>query len=405
MVIVGASLAGVRAAETLRQEGFDGRVVVIGAEPHRPYDRPPLSKKFLAGEWDADRIGLRKPEMLDALDIDWHLGVRATGLDLERRTVRTEGGGEQGFDGLVIATGGAARRLTDQPDLDGVHLLRTLDDAERLRRRIGPGAHLVVIGAGFIGLEAAATARQAGASVTVLEGLAAPLERALGTRMGAAIAAGHERNGVTIRCGVRIAGIVGTTQVTGVELDDGDIVPADAVLVGIGVAPCTEWLADSGLRVDNGVVCDEFLGAGIPGVFAAGDVARWPNRPFVDVEPLMRVEHWTNAAEQGAHAARNLLAQGRGDDPEPYEAAPFFWSDQFDMRIQFLGRAIPGARVDVVAGDPSQQRWCATYSVEGRLTGVLGVSMPKLVMPSRTLVLSRTPLDEALAHFEAAQSA
>ena len=404
LVIVGASLAGVRAAETLRHEGFTGRLVVVGAEKHRPYDRPPLSKKFLAGEWDSDRIALRKPDMLDALDVEWRIGVGATRLDLSRRAVHLDGDRRETFNGLVIATGGAARRLPDQPRLEGVHVLRTLDDAEQLRREIGPGATVVVIGAGFIGLEVAATAHQSGAAVTVLEGLAAPLERALGAEMGAAIAAGHERNGVTIRCGVRISNIAGTTRVTGVELDSGEIVPADVVVVGIGVAPCTEWLADSGLHIDNGVVCDEFLGAGAPGVFAAGDVARWPNRLFSDVEPLMRVEHWTNAAEQGAHAARNLLAHLGGTDPEPYEAVPFFWSDQFDMRIQFLGRAVPGAEVDLVAGDPGVGKWCAVYSVSGRLTGVLGVSMPKLVMPSRTLVSSRVPLKEAMDHFAAAQS-
>lgn len=404
VLIVGASLAGLRAAETLRQEGFDGRIIAVGREPHLPYDRPPLSKKFLAGEWDADRISLRKPEAVAALEVEWMTGVGASSLDCRGRRVMLDNGAAIGFDGLVICTGGAARRLPEQPELNGIHLLRTLDDAERLRTTLRPDTRLAVVGGGFIGLEVAATARQCGADVTVLEGLEAPLARALGIPMGRVIAQGHARNGVEVRCGVRISGFVGSERVVGVALADGEVVDADVVVVGVGVMPCTEWLESSGLRLDDGVVCDEFLNVGVPGVFAAGDVARWPNGLFVDAEPTMRVEHWTNAAEQGAHAARNLLAWMNGKNPEPYEAVPFFWSDQFDMRIQFLGRAVPEARVDVVAGNPSDARWCATYSVQGRLIGVLGVSMPKLVMPARGLIAERVALDVALEHFASAQT-
>jgi NADPH-dependent 2,4-dienoyl-CoA reductase/sulfur reductase-like enzyme len=401
-LIVGASLAGVRAAETLRHEGFEGRITIVGSEPHMPYDRPPLSKKFLAGEWEADRIALRSADSLASLEVDWVLGRRADALDTARRRVTLDDGRDIGFDGLIIATGGVARRLPLQEGIDGVHVLRTLDDAVALRSDVVAGSHVVVVGAGFIGLEAAATFVQRGATVTVLEGLDAPLMRALGTDMGRAIGDVHCARGITIRCGVRITSLRHDGRVTGVELADGEVVPADTVLVGIGVSPAVDWLGTSTLHLDDGIVCDEYLNVGTPSMFAAGDVVRWPNGLFVDVESTMRVEHWTNAAEQGAHAARNLLAHLRGGDVIPYSAVPFFWSDQFDMRIQFLGRAPAGATVDVVAGEPADGRWCAIYSVAGRLTGVLGVSMPKLVMPSRSLLATVTTRDDALAHFAAA---
>lgn len=402
-LIVGASLAGVRAAETLRTEGFDGRIIVVGSERHMPYDRPPLSKKFLAGEWEADRIRLRAPDALASIEAEWILGNPAVRLDTRSRRVELEGGGHVDFDGLVIATGGVARRLPGQPELDGVHVLRTLDDASKLRDDVVEGSKVVVIGAGFIGLEVAATAVQRGATVTVLEGMEAPLVRGLGAAMGNAVGEVHRRQGVSIRCGVSVTSLIGDGRITGVGLGDGEVVPADVVLVGIGVAPATEWLSGTGLEIRDGVVCDQFLNVGIPGVFAAGDVARWPNGLFIDVEPTMRVEHWTNAAEQGAHAARNLMAWLGGGEPSPYAAVPFFWSDQFDMRLQFLGRSVPGATVDVVAGDPAEGKWCAMYAAGGRLTGVLGVSMPKLVMPSRALLSTRTSREDALAHFGLSQ--
>ena len=400
-MIVGASLAGVRAAETLRTEGFDGRIMMVGSERHMPYDRPPLSKKFLAGEWEADRIRLRAPDALASIDAEWILGNPAVRLDARSRRVELDDGRRVDFDGLVIATGGVARRLPGQPVLDGVHVLRTLDDASTLRDDLVEGAKVVVIGAGFIGLEVAATAVQRGATVTVLEGLEAPLVRGLGTTMGNAVGEAHRRRGVSIRCGVSVTSLIGNGRITGVALGDGEIIPADVVLVGIGVAPATEWLSGSGLEIRDGVVCDQFLNVGVPGVFAAGDVTRWPNGLFIDVEPTMRVEHWTNAAEQGAHAAKNLVAWLGGGEPSPYAAVPFFWSDQFDMRLQFLGRSVPGATVDVVAGSPDEGRWCAIYSMNDRLIGVLGVSMPKLVMPIRSLLSVVTSRADALAHFAA----
>jgi NADPH-dependent 2,4-dienoyl-CoA reductase/sulfur reductase-like enzyme len=399
IVIIGASLAGVRAAETLRTNGFAGALTIIGAETHMPYDRPPLSKNFLAGDWDADRIALRKADDLYSLNINWMLGQPATSLNTESSVVTLADGTNVSYDGLIIATGGLVRRLPNQPDIAGVHVLRTLDDAAALRDELVEGARVVVIGAGFIGLEAAATATKRGAKVTVLEGLDAPLIRALGAEMGAAIGAVHERNGVSIRCGVQVASINGDAKVTGVTLTNGDTIEADVVIVGIGVAPATQWCSESGLTIDDGIVCDANLNAGPSNVFVAGDVLRWPNGMFKDIEPSMRVEHWTNAAEQGAVAAQNLLATLRNEPMQPYSAVPFFWSDQFDARIQFLGRAFSTSNVDVVAGSVADGRWCAMFSTNDRLTGVLGVSMPKMVMPSRAMLSTYTSRYDALQHF------
>lgn len=399
IVIVGASLAGTRAAETLRSGGFTGDIVMVGNEAHKPYDRPPLSKNYLAGDWDEERVALRKPEALDALNITWKLGYAATSLNTTTNTVTLQSGETITYDGLIIATGGTVRRLPNQPELTGIHVLRTLNDATALRDQLTEGARVVVIGAGFIGLEAAATATKRGAHVTVLEGLEAPLIRALGAEMGAAIGEVHRRNGVAVLCGVQVAEIRGDSRVTSVALTSGEEIPADVVVVGIGVSPATAWLDNSGLTIRDGVVCDANLCAGPQNVFAAGDVLRWPNSLFADVEADMRVEHWTNAAEQGAHAATNLLATLNNAERAPYEAVPFFWSDQFDARIQCLGRPSGTAQVDIVAGSTADGKWCAIYSVNNRLTAVLGVSQPKLVMPSRALLSTHTTRDDALAHF------
>ena len=407
VAVVGASLAGLRACEQLRTRGFGGRITLIGAEPHLPYDRPPLSKRLLAGAWEADRIHLRKPDEFEGLDLDLRLGSPATGLDTTARRIALADGSEVPFDGLIIATGAAPRRLRAQPELAGVHALRTLDDALRLRDELVEGAAVVVIGAGFIGLEVAATARTRGCEVVVLEGAAAPLIRGLGAEMGTAVASVHARHGVDVRCGVDVAGLEsesagGVDRVTGVRLGDGSVVPAAVVVVGIGVAPVTEWLEGSGLEVRDGVVCDSTLLTGVDGIYAAGDCARWVNPLFGDLAAggeEMRVEHWTNAAEQGAAAASNLLAVAAGGPAVPYEAVPFFWSDQFDSRIQFVGRAAgqPDEEVRILDGDPSGP-FAAIFGHRGRLRGVLGVSMPKTVMPFRKLLAGRATWEEALAH-------
>jgi 3-phenylpropionate/trans-cinnamate dioxygenase ferredoxin reductase subunit len=408
VVVVGASLAGLRAAETLRQGGFAGGITFIGGEAHLPYDRPPLSKKLLAGEWEPERIALRKPEAFAELDLVWRLGVPASSLDTAAKRVHLADGTSETYDGLVIATGATPIRLPGQRDVVGVHQLRSLDDALALRARLQPGRRMVVIGAGFIGLEAAATAHAAGCEVTVLEGLPTPLVRALGPDMGTAIAAVHRRRGVTVRCEVRVEAIEldeSGLEVSGVRLAGGEVLPADDVLVGIGVRPATAWLEGAeGIELRDGVVCDATLAAGPAGVVAAGDLVRWPNRAFghPDSGEEMRVEHWTNAAEQGAAAARTLLAWAAGEEPSPYQAIPFFWSDQFDARIQFLGRASGDDDVEVAYGSVDDARFVALYSRDGVLRGALGVSSPRVLMPLRTLLMERAPVEVARAQLAAA---
>lgn len=400
VVVVGASLAGLRACETLRTDGFGGSITLIGAEDEVPYDRPPLSKKLLAGEWEPDRIRLRKADDFESLGLNLCLGHRATALDTAARTVHVDDGRHIAYDGLIIATGAAVRRLPGQPDFDGVVALRTLADSLDLRSRLAGGtARVTVVGAGFIGLEVAATARQAGCAVTVLEGAPAPLMRALGAEMGTAVAGVHLQQGVDLRCDIRIEAIEGGPDaVTGVRLTDGSFVDSDVVLVGIGVAPATEWLEGSGLELRDGIVCDDTLWTGVPDVYAAGDCARWPNHVFDghdDVE--MRIEHWTNAAEQGAAAARSLLATAAGLPAPAYESVPFFWSDQFDRRIQFVGRPHGDDEIHVFAGE-TDGAFAALYGYGGRLRGVLGVSMPRKVMPFRALVAAKASWAEAIAH-------
>ena len=397
-MVVGASLAGLRACETLRTDGFAGRITLVGAEAEVPYDRPPLSKKLLAGEWEPDRIRLRKPDDFASLELDLRLGVQATGLDTASRRVDLDDGTSLTYGGLVIATGAAPRHLPG-PAVDGVYVLRTLADAVALRERLADETtRVTVIGAGFIGLEVAATARQRGCVVTVLEGLPAPLVRGLGAELGPAVAAVHTRHGIDLRCGVHVTGLESVDgQVTGVRLGDGTLIGSDVVVVGIGVTPSVGWLEGSGLALRDGVVCDDSLFTGAPGVFAAGDCARWHNRVFdPHDDAVMRVEHWTNAAEQGAAAARNLLAAGRGEPTTRYESVPFFWSDQFESRIQFVGRAHGDDQVYVFAGS-TDGSFAALYGWQGRLRGVLGVSMPKMVMPFRTLLAARASWDDALA--------
>ena len=396
VVVVGASLAGLRAVETLRTDGFDGRITLVGAEAHLPYDRPPLSKKLLAGELEPERIHLRKEHEYTDLDLDLRLGVRATALDPATRRVTLDDGGSVTYDALLIATGAAPRHLSGPPDLDGLFVLRTLDDSLRLRAAFDARPRrVVVVGAGFIGAEVAATARGAALDVTIIEALPVPLVRGLGLQMGMACAELHRRHDVDLRLGVGVAAIDGTTSVERVRLTDGSSVEADVVVVGIGVAPVTGWLETSGLELRDGVVCDATLAAGPPGVYAAGDLVRWPNELFGEE---MRLEHWTNAAEQGAAAARNMLAVAAGGSPTPYAPVPFFWSDQYDARIQFLGRASDTDDVRVVHGSVEEGRFVALYEAAGRLHGVLGVSLPRLTMPYRKLLAAAATWDEALAH-------
>ncbi len=390
--VVGASLAGIRAVEALRRRGFDGRIVLIGAESHLPYDRPPLSKQVLAGSWDTDRIQLTKPQTLDELALDLRLGVRATGFDLESRTLSTSDGDEV-VDGLLVATGARCRTLPGAETMGGVHVLRDLDQALALRAELEAGPRrVVVVGAGFIGAEVAATCRDRALDVTMVEALPTPLGRVLGERMGEVCAEVHRRHGVDLRTNVGVDRVEAERgRVTSVVLTDGTEIDTDLVVVGIGVVPNTEWLEGSGLTIDNGVVCDATMLAG-PGVTAAGDVARWPNHRFDEV---MRVEHWDNAIEQGVHAAERLLTSDA--EAQPFAPVPWFWSDQYDRKIQLAGRVRPDDEVEIVTGSLEDHRFAALYGREGKLVGVLGFNRPRHVMQYKTMIENGTSFADAIA--------
>lgn len=393
VVVVGASLAGLRAATTLRDEGFEGAITLVGDERHGPYDRPPLSKQVLAGEWSAEQVGLAHEQ----LDAEWLLGPDggggAAGVDLERAEVTLADGTTLDYDGLVVATGASARRLPGQPDLPGVHVLRTLDDALALRADVAAGPdRVVVVGAGFIGSEVAATCREAGCEVTVLEAMPVPLERALGAEMGAVMGRLHLEHGVDLRLATGVAGIEGADRVERVRLADGSAIEASVVVVGIGVVPNLGWLEGSGLTVDDGVVCDATCRAA-PGVVAAGDVARWDHPRYGS----LRVEHWENAQEQATHAARTLLADLDGRAGEPYAPIPWFWSDQYDRKVQVAGHPSPTDEVRVVDGSVDEHRFVALYGDGERLTAVLGVNRPRLVVQHRMGLVDGVSWQDALA--------
>ena len=324
------------------------------------------------------------------------LGEQATALDLSARRVSLASGGDIAYDGLIIATGSAPRRLPNQPDLAGVFELRTLDDCLALRAAFDRGpSRVVVVGAGFIGAEVAATARGRGLEVSLVEALPVPLGRGLGSEMGHACAEIHRDHGVDLHLGTGVDGFEGSARVEAVRLTDGTALAAEVVVVGVGVAPVTGWLGDSGLELRDGLVCDATLNAGAPDVYAAGDVARWPNALFGEE---MRVEHWTNAAEQGAAAASNLLATWAGRTGVPYAPVPFFWSDQYESRFQFVGRGSGDDAVEVVHGSVADRRFVALYGRAGQLRGALGLSMPKQLMPYRKLLAAEASWTEALGH-------
>ena len=391
VAVVGASLAGLRAVETLRREGFDGRLVLIGAEPHLPYDRPPLSKQLLRGEWEPDKIALRRADY-DELDLDLRLGTRATALDPGARRVTLDDGSQLEYDGLVIATGAAPRVLRGTPDLEGIHLLRTLDDALAIRDALGREPRVCVVGAGFIGAEVAASARSLGLEVSMVDPLPVPCQRGVGAQMGELLADLHRDHGVALHLGVGVEGFEGGQRVARVRLADGRALDADLVVIGIGVAPETSWLASSGLKLEDGVVCDATCATDAPGVVAAGDVARWFNPLF---DEAMRVEHWTNAVEQGVHAARRLLAGPEA--AQPFAPVPMFWSDQYDRKIQFAGHARPDDEVVVAAGDPAERRFVALYGREGRLVGALAWNRARDLVALRRMMAERVSFQDALA--------
>lgn len=394
IVIVGASLAGLTAAETLRDAGYEGTITLVDAAPSLPPDRPPLSKQVLSGEWEPERASPPSAERLGDFDLDLHFGARAVGLDVGGHRLELDDGALQ-FDRLLIATGASPRRLSPPEGMEGIHVLRTMEDCLAIRSDLDAGPErVVVIGAGFIGAEVAATCRKRGLAVTVLEALDVVLGRVLGPEIGAVVGNLHRDNGVDLRLGVGVEGFEGSDRVGGVRLIDGSLIDADVVVVGIGVVPNTGWLDGSGLTIDSGVVCDQTCLAA-PGVAAAGDVARWPNRLFGQT---MRVEHWDNALEQGAAAAHRLLVAD--DEAVPFAPVPWFWSDQYDRKIQLAGWIDGADECKVVDGSLTERRFVAAYRRGPRLTGVLGMNRPRHVMRFKLRIAEGIAWDEALAELD-----
>lgn len=380
VLIVGASVAGVRTAQALRARGYRDAVTLIGEEPHQPYDKPPLSKEMLGSSSNGTPTPLLRPDELRALDARCLLGVRAVRLDPVRRVVVTGDGGEIGYDCLVIATGVTPRTLPGAESLRNVVTLRTADDAAALRAELRPGRRAVVVGAGFIGAEFASAARAYGVDVTLLEAQTAPLGQQLGAEVGTALSRLHTLHGADLRTGVTVAGFVGTDRATAVRLSDGSELAADLVVVGIGASPATGWLEGSGLPTPDGVDCDESLRViGFSDVYAAGDVARW-RHPLYG-QPL-RVEHWTNAND---HAA--VVAAGIAAAPLPRAQLPYVWSDQYGRRIQIIGRPSLGVPV-IRRGDVETGGFVAGYAdADDVLVGALVVDNPRLLMKFRKAIV------------------
>lgn len=375
IVIVGGSLAGLRAATELRQNAFAGQITVIGDEEELPYDRPPLSKEVLRGEQSPDEVTLAGAA---EVDVRWRLGAPAVALDPAGKVVATADGAEVPYDGLIVATGSGARSL---PGFDtsaaNVHSVRRIADAVRLREALTPGTRLLIVGCGFIGIEVASSARSLGVDVTVASidppaAPAGPLASTSATRL-------LTEAGVDLHIGETFTEAAATAQGYRVTLSDGAVIDADQVLIAVGSVPNVGWLASAGADVSDGVACDEALRViGLPGVVAAGDVVRWPNPAFGGLP--MRVEHWSNAVEQGAAAARALLA---GPDAGPFGSVPSFWSDHFGIRLQSVGLPQLASRFEVVAGDPDDGRFCAGAYADDVLVGGMAYGMPRPLVSIR----------------------
>jgi NADPH-dependent 2,4-dienoyl-CoA reductase/sulfur reductase-like enzyme len=402
VVVVGASLAGWRAVETLRAEGFEGAITLVGEELHLPYDRPPMSKQVLSGKWPPEKAVLADRKRSSELRVHEVLGRPAVRLNAADREVETDDGSVLRGEAVVLATGASPRRLPGTESLgpaDGLFTLRTLDDCLALRAAVTAveSARVVVIGAGFIGAEVASTCAGLGCAVTVLEAMEVPLATVLGPAIGGHCASLHGANGVDLRTGVGVAGLRRIDAPAGglaVELAGGDVVEADVVVVGIGVVPSTGWLDGSGLEVDNGVVCDDRLFAA-DGIVAAGDVARWTWRHDGMEEPI-RIEHWQVAAEAGVAAARSLLA-GRAD-AAAFTPIPYFWSDQYGIRFQVLGNPGGDDEVEIVEGSFEEGKFLALFGRADRLRAVMAIGKPRQLMGYRPLLDAGSSWDDALAH-------
>lgn len=392
LVIVGASLAGLRAVEAARRAGFTGSITLIGAERSAPYDRPPLSKALLCGENPAQVSPFHTEEHLrSAFGVELRLGAAATGLDLERRQVLV-GPDRVDYDGLIIATGATATTWPMGAGVSGVHSLRTSDDALSIRAALDAGARVAVIGAGFIGSEVASAARARDLPVTVIETAPQPLTRSVGPTVAEVLTALHRAAGVDLRVGTEVTEVHrNASGVTGLSLSDGVDVPADLVVLGIGARPATGWLRDCGLALhaDGGVLVDATLATTAPGVYAAGDVAHAPLSVFDD--DVLRLQHWTSAAEQGAAAARHLLDPGSA---QPLRTVPYFWSDWHGHRLQFVG--VPSAdEVRVIRPEP--ERFLALYRRRNRVVGAFTINGQREIMRYRRHIVGHAPFEDALA--------
>ncbi|MER5184110.1 FAD-dependent oxidoreductase [Streptomyces sp. NPDC002896] len=383
VVVVGASLAGVSAIESLRERGFQGGIVLVGAEDRLPYTRPPLSKDALAAGLSESALRLRAREWFDERGVTLQLGEAATALDTRDRRLWLGSDTSLTYDGLVIATGSISRRMPMTLSMPTAHTLRTYDDADMLRQALQRGGHLVVIGAGFIGLETAATARALGLDVTVVDVMPTPMYR-FGEQVGVWYADLHERNGVRIVCSTGVDSLRAVGDRAHVLLDTGETLTADTLLVGVGGIPATAWLTGSSVGFADGVRCEPDLSTGVPGVVAAGDVARWHNNVF---DETMRVEHWTNAVEQGIHAAGTLLGVS-----DPFESVPYFWTDQFEAKLRCVGRISPDDTIAVLRRD--ENSLVAAYGRDGTIRGAVCVNAPRQLATLRNAIAQRADFRE-----------
>ncbi len=384
IVIVGGGLAAARTAEQLRRADYTGPIMIVSDEVHLPYDRPPLSKEVLRKE--VDDVALKPRDWYDENDITLRLGSAATSLDTHEQTVTLDDGTVLGYDELVITTGLVPRRIPAFPDLEGIRVLRSFDESMALREHASAARRAVVIGAGFIGCEVAASMRGLGVDVVLVEPQPQPLAAVLGEQIGELVARLHRDEGVDVRLGLGVAEVRGEGHVDTVVLTDGTEVPADLVVVGIGSRPATEWLDGSGIEVDNGVICDEAGRTSAPNVWALGDVASWRN----PMGHQARVEHWSNVAEQ----ARVVVPAMLGRDTPSNVVVPYFWSDQYDIKIQCLGEPHATDIVHLVEDDG--RKFLAYYERDGVLVGVVGGGLPGKVMKVRGKIAAGTPISEML---------
>lgn len=384
IVIVGGGLAAARTAEQLRRSGYPGPVTIVSDEDHLPYDRPPLSKEVLRSE--TDDVTLKPAQFYQDNDITMLLGAGASELDTAGRTLTLTDGRTIGYDELVIATGLVPKRIPSFPDLDGIHVLRSIAESLKLREEAGSARRAVVIGAGFIGCEVAASLRKLGVDVMLVEPQPAPLASVLGRQIGELVARLHRAEGVDVRCGVGVSEVRGETRVQTVVLSDGTEVSADLVVVGIGSRPATDWLEGSGITLDNGVVCDAQGRSSAPHVWAIGDVASWLDT----VGNQVRVEHWSNVADQ----ARVLVPAMLGQEIPGVVSVPYFWSDQYDVKIQCLGEPEADDTVHIVEDDG--RKFLAYYERDGVVAGVVGGGMPGKVMKTRSKIANGAPISDVL---------